>query len=817
MGSALEVTAEAACFHCGLPLPQRNAYTVSIGGIARSMCCAGCTAVAQIIEAGGLTDYYRTRSALPRTPSATARQRAELVSYDLPELQSQFVQRHPDGTCEASLTVDGIRCAACAWLNEQQVGRLAGVIKVGVNYSTQRMWVRWDERSTRLSRILGAVAQLGYSARPYDAAKHGDVLAAARRSSLKRFAIAGLGMMQVMMLAAPVYLASEGEIPADLNQLLRWASLIITLPVLAYCGGEFFGGAWRALRNRHVTMDVSVTLGLITAFAASAWATLRGRGDVYFDSVTMFLFLLLGVRYLEQSMRFRAGNALAGLAAVLPASVQRLTTYPASRETELVSIAALRIGDYVRVAAGERVPADGFVAEGTSEVDESLMTGESRPIAKSRDDRLISGAINLTSPLILRAAKVGGDTTVAHISRLMERALAQKPAAAMMADRAAGWFVAALLLVTAGALYYWLSVAPERAVPVTIALLVITCPCAISLAAPAALTAAGYRLARTGLVPARAQCIERLAEVTDVVLDKTGTLTEGRPALAHVLLLGAETEATTLAIAAALECGSEHPVGRALLQASQQYPIATEVLNQPGSGIQGNISGTIYRIGTPHFVGAITGSVFPPQIAAHQEGTLVALGSSSGWIALLRFADTPRPEAVLAMRRIQAEGRRVHLLSGDSVAATTAVADSVGIAHNRGGASPSQKVDYVRSLQQSGAVVAMIGDGVNDAPSLAVADVSIAMGSGTDVAQSAADLLLLSGNLSAIPDALRTARRAKRIMRENFAWAALYNLIAIPVAAAGYVSPWVAAIGMSVSSLIVVANAVRLVPREMRH
>jgi Cu2+-exporting ATPase len=781
------------------------------------MCCAGCAAVAQVIEAGGLTDYYRTRSVLPGTPSATDRERAELASYDLPELQKQFALGHADGSCEASLTLDGIRCAACAWLNEQQVGRLSGVIEVAVNYSTQRMWVRWDERKIRLSRILGAVAELGYSARPYDAAKHGKVLATARRAALKRFSIAGLGMMQVMMLAAPAYLAREGEMPSDLSQLLRWASLIITVPVLAYCGGEFFAGAWRALRNRHVTMDVSVALGLITAFAASAWATLKAHGDVYFDSVTMFLFLLLGVRYLEQHMRFRAGNALAGLGGVLPASVQRFMAYPASGETELVSTAALRIGDYLRVAAGERVAADGRVVEGESEVDESLMTGESRPIAKGRDDRLISGAINLTSPLVLRAEKVGGDTTVAHISRLMERALAQKPAAAAMADRAAGWFVAALLVTTLGALIYWLSAAPERAVPVTIALLVITCPCAISLAAPAALTAAGYRLAGTGLVPARAQCIEKLADVTDVVLDKTGTLTEGKPALMHVLLLSDATEASALGIAAALERGSEHPVGRALLQASPEHLIAAELVNRPGAGIEGSIAGTTYRIGTPQFVAAIAGSMPASQASARQPGTVVALGSSSGWIALLRFADTLRPEAKAAMRQMHAEGRRVHLLSGDSVAATTAVGDSVGIADSSGDASPSQKVDYVRRLQQSGAVVAMIGDGVNDAPSLAVADVSIAMGSGTDVAQSAADLLLLSRNLTAIPEALRTARRAKRIMRENFAWAALYNLIAIPVAAAGYVSPWMAALGMSVSSFIVVANAVRLVPRARPH
>jgi Cu2+-exporting ATPase len=807
--TALRTAAEATCFHCGLPVPRRAAYTVSIAGTARSMCCAGCAAVAQVIEAGGLTDYYRTRSALPGTPRAAQR---ELAGYDLPALQSQFTQRHADGTCEAALTLDGIRCAACAWINEQHIGRLAGVTKVTVNYSTQRMWVRWDERKIRLSRILGAVAELGYSASPYDAIKHGEIVAAARRSALKRFAIAGLAMMQVMMLAAPVYLAGEAEIPADLNRLLRWASLIITLPALAYCGGEFLAGAWRALRNRHVTMDVSVTLGLATAFVGSAWATLSGRGDVYFDSVTMFLFLLLGVRYLEQHMRFRAGNALAGLTAIVPASARRLNTYPVSRESEPVPTAAVRIGDHLSVAPGERVPVDAVVVEGSTEVDESLMTGESRPIAKHAHDRVMSGSINLTSPLIVRAEKVGGETTVAHISRLMERALAQKPTAAAMADRAAAWFVAALLVVAAATLIYWLSVAPNRAVPITIAMLVITCPCAISLAAPAALTAAGYRLARTGLVPARAQCIERLAQVTDVVIDKTGTLTEGRPILQQVLLLGDKSEAEALALAAALECGSEHPVGRALVQAAPDYAVASDVVNEPGSGIQGTVANTMYRIGAPQFVRAIAGSITDSQIAESGDDTLIALGSASGWIALLRFTDELRPEAATAMRRIQAAGYRVHLLSGDSAAATGAIADRAGIALRSGAASPAQKVDYVRKLQRHGAVVAMIGDGVNDAPSLAVADVSIAMGSGTDIAQSAADLLLLSRNLDAIPDALRSARRAKNIMRENLAWATLYNLIAIPFAAAGYVSPWIAAIGMSLSSLIVVANAIRLAP-----
>lgn len=806
------VAADAACFHCGLPLPDERAYAVAIDGVARLMCCAGCAAVAQLISSGGMTDYYRTRSALPDAPAADCAG-AELASYDLSELQSRFARRHADGTSEAALTLEGIRCAACAWLNEQQVRRLPGVLEATVNYSTQRMWVRWDQRAVRLSRILAAIAGIGYSARPYDPAKHAAVLSTAHREALKRFALAGLGMMQVMMLAAPAYLSDSGDLSADLSQLLRWASLTITLPVLAYCGNEFFTGAWRAVRHRRIDMDVSIALGLATAFAASVWATWRGRGDVYFDSVTMFLFLLLGVRYLEQRMRFRAGNALAALASVLPSTVQRLARYPASRDAETISTAALCPGDCMLIAPGERVAADGVVLEGRSELDESLLTGESRPIAKRPGERVISGTINTSSPLFVRAEKVGSDTTVAHIAQLMERALAQKPRAALLADRAAACFVAALLAVTAAALAYWWMVAPARAVPIAIALLVITCPCALSLAAPAALTAAAYRLARSGLVPVRAACIERLSEVTDVVFDKTGTLTVGRPALVGVQLLGDRSEAASLAIAAGLEYGSEHPIGRALREIAPHAPPAESVVNQPGAGVQGSIAGVPYRIGSEEFVARLSG---PPPLRAetHSQGTVVALGSSEGWIARLRFADALRPEAVAAVRALLGDGRAVHLLSGDGAEATACVADAAGIAERIGDATPATKVEYVRNLQRNGAVVAMIGDGVNDAPSLAAADIAVAMGSGTDIAQSAADLLLLSRNLNALPDALRTARRAKRVMRQNFAWATLYNAIAVPLAAAGYVSPSIAAIGMSVSSLVVLSNALRLAPLD---
>lgn len=796
------------CFHCGLSLPMSVDYRVVIDGAPRAMCCAGCSAVAETIVASGLADYYRSRESLPRPVEIPAADLAALMACEPSAAKRHQGDERPQSACETSFALEGIRCAACAWLIERRLMQLPGVAEAAINYATHRMWVRWNAAETSPSAIVQAVTQLGYGARPFDPARHASAALAARRSALKRLAIAALGMMQVMMFSVPGYLAADGDIAPDLTQLMRWASLIITVPVLIYSGAEFFVASWRGLGHRQLTMDTPVALGLVTAFAASAWATIAGHGDVYFDSVTMFVFLLLTARFLEREIRFRAGDAVDRIVTVLPATTLRLTAYPADRTTARVAVADIAAGDCLAITPGDRIPVDGIVMEGTSETDDSLISGESTPVAKAADDAVIAGTVNLASPLIVRATRVGADSTVAHIARLMDRALTEKPAIARLADRAAGWFVAALLTVTLVVVAVWWRVAPDRAVAVAIALLVITCPCAIGLAAPAALTAGAYRLARRGLFLTRGHAVETLAGVTDVVFDKTGTLTYGRPRLVRMELLGRESESRAAALAAALEAFSEHPLGKALAAASREPLAVSNIVNRPGAGIAGVVDGQPYRIGSIEFVSAVAGSC--PKLSVDVPTTTVALGSDSGWIAIFHFADTPRPEARSAVEQIRANGIRVHLLSGDSPDLVATMGTEIGIDRVRGGVSPAEKLQYIRALQREGAVVAMVGDGVNDAPGLGGAQVSIAMGRGTDVAHAAADMVLLSGNLEAIPEALRVARATHHVMLQNLGWAVTYNFFAIPLAVFGMVTPLTAAIGMSASSLIVVLNALRL-------
>jgi Cu2+-exporting ATPase len=805
------VTDPQACFHCGLPLPARIDYQIAVEGVACPMCCAGCAAVAQTIVAAGLSDYYRNREALPGPGAVIPNFLDELAVYDLPQLQKGFVHRDADNIAEAAFLLEGIRCAACVWLIERHLRRLPGALEVNVNYATRRMRVRWDAARIKPSRVLAAVAEIGYRASPFDPNQAEAARAKEHRRSLKRLAIAALGMMQVMMFTLPTYLTGEGEIAPDHSQLMRWASLLLTVPVLLYSAQEFFVGAWRDLQGRRLGMDVPIVLGITAAFAASAWSTVSGRGDVYFDSVTMFVFLLLGARFLEQEVRSRSGDALERLTRILPEQCRRFDNYPAFRATHLLATAQLAASDYLLVGTGERIPADGTVVEGAGEADESLVSGESRPIGKKPGDVVMAGAVNLGNPLVILATQVGAQSTIGHISRLVDRALGEKPHIARLADRAASWFVLGLLGVTAMAAVWWWAIDAQRVLPVVIAMLVIACPCALGLATPAALTAATHRLVRRGLLPTRGHALETLAKVTDVIFDKTGTLTRGAPSIVHTTLLGTLSETEVIAIAAALEVSSKHPLGKALCAAAPQPGAATELVTRPGSGVQGIIDGIAYRVGTTEFVRGVTHTAAP--VEPHDAAcTLVALGSEQGWLALFHFTDVLRPESRGVVAQLQAMGKTVHLLSGDSPGMVTQIAIEAGLARGRGGASPAHKLDYIRALQAEGAVVAMVGDGANDAPSLGGAQVSIAMGSGTDVAQSAADMVLLSSDLGVIPEALRIALATRRVIRQNLAWAAGYNLVAVFCAAFGMVTPWVAALGMSVSSLIVVGNALRLGP-----
>ncbi|HSD59634.1 MAG TPA: heavy metal translocating P-type ATPase [Burkholderiales bacterium] len=810
------IRAGSACFHCGLPVPAGVSHSVALDGEPRAMCCAGCAAVAEAILAAGLADYYRHRNALPANPhEAVPGFLRRLDLYDLPDVQASFVRAEGGTVREAALILEGITCAACIWLNERHLSRLPGVLAVDINYATHRARLRWDDSRIRLSDILRAVAAIGYTAHPFDPAKREEVAARERRAMLRRLAIAGLGMMQVMMYAIPAYIAGDGEMSADVERLLRWASLVLTLPVVLYSAAPFFAGAWRDLKLRAVGMDLPVAIGIVVAFAASTWATLGGSGDVYFDSMSMFVFLLLLGRYLELRARGRAGDAAENLAKLAPATAGRLPDYPASDRCEEVAVGSLKAGDFVLVRPGDTVPADGRLLSGAGEVDESLLSGESRPVAKRCGDTLTGGAVNLSAPLVMRVERVGQDTVLAGISRLLDRALSEKPRVAALAERVARWFVALVLVTAAAAGTAWFFVDPSRALWIAVAVLVVTCPCALSLATPVVLTAATGRLTREGLLVTRGHALETLARATHFVFDKTGTLTRGRMALASVTPLGALSRDECLRLAGRLESRSEHPIACALREAAPEAETAVPVRdlhNEPGSGFEGTADGLRLRLGTPHFAGLIARQPMPQALAeliARGE-TVIALAGEGGWLAALVLEDEVRADAAALVRDLKRLGRRVHLLSGDAPEAARRLANRVGIETVHGGASPEEKLAYVRALQERGAVVVMVGDGVNDAPVLAQAQVSVAMGEGTEVAQASADMVLLSGRLSGLGQGVRISRAARAVIRQNLAWAFAYNVVALPLAVSGQVTPWIAGIGMALSSLVVVLNALRL-------
>ena len=793
---ATQAGAAASCFHCGLP-----------SAAGARFCCAGCEAVSAAIHGRGLGEYYRLRDGAAATAPAPPRD-DDLSLFDDPRVQSRFVQGSDGSVREAGLLVEGMRCAACAWLVEQVLAATPGVRAASVNYATQRALVRWDSATVKLSEILRSVRAVGYVAGPYDPERAGRAEDWHRRAMLRRLWIAGLGMMQVMMYALPAYVAGEGEVTADVESLMRWAGLVLTVPVIAFCAAPFFRGAWRDLRNRTAGMDVPVALGLAAAFGASAWATVTGSGAVYFDSVSMFVFLLLGGRYLETVARARAARSLGHLARFAPQSAHRLLD---GQRGEDVPAIALRPGDRVLVRPGETLPADGRLESPRALLAEALVSGESREVARAAGAPLIGGSVNAGSAFVLRVTRVGADTALAAISRLMDIALADRPRWERLAARASRGFVAFILVSAAAAGLAWLAIDPSRAAWVAVSVLIVTCPCALSLAAPVALTVATGALARVNLVVTRGHAIETLAGVTDFVFDKTGTLTQGRPRLFDVLAMGDLPSQECVAMAAAMGRYSAHPLDRAFVEAAgeQMLPDVAEHRAVAGEGAEAVVAGRRVRIGRASFVAALHGR--PTPIAWLREAdTVVWLADGWGWIAAFRLRDEPRPEAARAIDRLKRAGARIHLLTGDDKAVAQRVATELGIEAVESRAPPAWKRAYVRDLQERGRRVAMVGDGINDAPVLAQADVSIAMGCGADLAQVRADAVLLSNSIADLAEGVDRARRARRVIRQNLAWGLGYNLVVLPLAFAGLVTPLAAAIGMSLSSLLVVANALRL-------
>ncbi|MGV6816372.1 MAG: heavy metal translocating P-type ATPase [Thiotrichales bacterium] len=791
-----------SCFHCGEKIPSGIDLSVTIDNIEQPMCCHGCKAVAQAIVDNHLEDFYHHRTDKAQTPEELIPEALrDLQVFDNDSVQQSFVHQKSGDLREASLILEGIVCAACVWLNERHVNSLKGVQSFHVNYSTHRAQVTWDNSQIHLSDILQAITQIGYHAHPFDPGRLEAIHKRERQLSIRRIGVAGVGAMQVMMMAVALYLGDYQGMSHDIRDLLRWASMIVAFPVVAYSGQSFFLSAWRDLKRLRVGMDVPVSIAIGTAYVASVWATVRGTGEVYYDSVTMFTFFLLLGRFLEMTARHKAGQVADELVKLIPA-----TAHVRKGESwEPVAVAELSVGDEVVIKPGEPVPADGTVIEGRSNVDESLLTGESLPRDKSQGDSLIGGTINIESPLVMRVTELGQDTVLAGISRLLERAQEDKPQVAQLANRVAGWFVAALLIVAALVFFYWHQVRPEDAFWITLSVLVITCPCALSLATPVALTAATGALTELGVLTTRGHALETLSKTTDLVFDKTGTLTEGRLRLEQVENLSGQDRDFIFGLAAGLEAQSEHPIAIAFREKAKPFPVDL-LTSETGRGVTGRYDSLEYRLGNARYVREWHPEFEEPEL----PGTLVYLADRKQVLAIFVLNDRLREGAAEVLSAIAGQNIRLHLLSGDARTIVQRVATQLGIEHWQAELLPADKLEYVKRMQAEGRIVAMVGDGVNDAPVLAGAQVSIAMGAGAQLAQASADMVLLSDRLDVLPQSIEKARQTLRIIRQNLGWAVGYNLVALPLAAAGFIAPWMAAIGMSGSSLLVVLNALRL-------
>ncbi|WP_133477551.1 heavy metal translocating P-type ATPase [Cognatilysobacter segetis] len=781
----------ARCFHCGEALPPSPAF-FEVEGAAQAFCCDGCAAAAQWIRDADLGDYYRLRS---DAASCVGAEDSDYSAWDRDDMVADHA-RDVDGGREITVVTDGMRCAACAWLIDRALTREPGIVDVGANAVTGRIRLTWDPAVTPLSAPLRRLALLGY--RPYLAAGHADESARrrARNRSLLRIGLASLGAMQAMMFGEALYLDTSGSMGVATRDFLRWVTFLVSTPVVFYAGWPFLEGAWRELRHRRLGMDVLVATSTLLAYAASVVETVRGGPHVWYDAAVMFVFLLLVARSLEERIRRIANAQVDALARARPVLAVRERD-DGTRET--VPVSALRVGDIACVAAGEPVPADGTLLDASARFEESLLTGEPEAVERRAGDTVFAGTIGRERPARIRVERIGADTRLSELSRLVEQAQAHRPRLAQLADRVAGVFVVAMLAVAAATWSAWHLHEPARALEVTLAVLAISCPCALSLSIPAALAAAHGALARNGLLATRPDALDRLARITDIVFDKTGTLTQAGTALGAMSTFDGFPRGEALRIAAALERGSTHPLAAAF--ASIDAPAAEAVRVVAAQGIQGHVDGRDWRIGRAGFA------------AGREDDGALWLGDGSRPVARFEPTESVRADAMPALEALRAQGIAAHLASGDAGERVDGVARQLSIDVARARQTPEDKLAYVRELQREGRFVAMVGDGINDAPVLAGADVSIAVGSGAALAQRAADVVLTGGSLSRLASAVSLARRTRAVVRQNLGWALAYNVLALPAAVMGLVPPWMAALGMSLSSLGVTLNALRLARR----
>ncbi|MFO0753947.1 MAG: heavy metal translocating P-type ATPase [Thermodesulfovibrionales bacterium] len=811
--------ASLQCDHCLLGFPERDAVYDAGGGQTRVFCCHGCQGIYTLIHAEGLDDFYEKRKWDGAGAPAVLKK-----GIDLRPFAEQV--RDIGGEKELDILIDGIRCASCVWLNEKILVRTGGVLSARVNYATHRARIRWDPERIGLDGILSRIASIGYQPRPYSESEQCRARRAETRDLLVRFGTAGFLSSQLMIYSVALYAGYFQGIEPSLKLLLEVIALLLTLPVLFYSGMPFLRNTLRGLRRLRFTMDSLITLGAGSAFVYSVYQMAVG-GTVYFDTAAMIITLILLGRYIEAAAKGKASEAIERLSELSPKDARRTTGVPrgvgageegAAPESEMVPLSSVVVGDLLQVLPGEKVPLDGVVVSGGSEVDESLITGEAKPVAKTPGREVVGGSVNLFGTFSFEVARTGKDTVLAGIIRAVEDAQARKPRIQQLADRTVGLFVPAILLIALATVagYFARGASSHSALMAGISVLVIACPCSLGLATPLAVLLFTGRASEKGILVRGGEVIENASGLTHVLFDKTGTLTVGEPTLKAIFLLDSgQDRGRILTLAASLERLSGHSIGHAVTRAAEGELLPVGGFRAlPGRGVEGTVENRRIVIGNRAL---LQENGIPVQdggeaARSYEENgdTAVFMGWEGKARALFIVSDVVRAEAAEVVASLKEQGAAVSLASGDTRSTTRAIALSAGIGEVLSETSPEGKREAVAGIQEQGGRVMMVGDGINDAPALTEALVGLAMGRGTDIAMESADAVLVRNDLRLIPFFLRLSARTYSLIKQNIFWAFFYNVVAIPLAVAGVLHPIIAAGAMAASSLAVVLNSLRI-------
>ncbi|MDQ6969539.1 MAG: heavy metal translocating P-type ATPase [Mariprofundus sp.] len=830
--SASLYNANSSCFHCHLPASGSSVCRGDIAGEVQLFCCSGCLSVCQVIHGAGLDSFYERVQKRQSSIAPPPQPPSDIDQYDLHEVQQEFTRKLADGSMQTRFMVEGIHCAACVWLIEKALASMDGIIKAEVNLVHHRLLLQWQPDHIGLATIIERLAKLGYAAVPFNLESVDGVLQKQNRQLLFRLGFAAFGAMNIMWISIALYAGAFSGMSAEYRQFFHWISAAIATPVLLYSGGPILLSAGRALAQGRLNMDLPISIGALATFSYSFWQTLQAGSHVYFDTVVSFLFIILIGRYLEAMARRNASSATLRLLELQPRMATRINN---DGSDERIAVRKLQAGDLLRIKPGDKIAADGVVVEGHSHIDESMLSGESKPVHKQVGSHVAGGTINAESPLIMAVEKTGSSTVLSRIIHLVESAQGSKAPIQRLADRIVPWFVAITLSLASLSFLYWYGQADfDTALLAATAVLIITCPCALGLATPMAVAVSTGLAAKHGVLVRHGEALENLSDTSHIVFDKTGTLTTGQMRVSDIIRNGNndQTDQTEhspddiLQLAAALERHFSHPLAQAICASAAELPLieAQQPELLPGLGVAGKVDGQQLLIGNQRLMQQCNIMLADNIIdrcqsieSAMAVPVLIAINGSL--LALLRIEDELREDACELMNSLAQRGIGITLLSGDSIAAARHLQQYLS-AHTDSNINviaevlPADKANHIKTLQQQGEHVLMVGDGINDAPALAQANISIAMGSGTDVSMECSDIVLMGSDLKRIPWAMDLSQRALKTIRQNLSLSLAYNLMLVPIAMAAWITPVFAALAMPVSSLLVIGNAM-LIKKHM--